>query len=138
AMMRVLPASTMSTPNGAPAQPTSIWPLITWVRVAGAAPVGVGLNFTPEDFCSASTAVWVDEPLVEYATVLPSVSLRLLIGEAAGTYQNSWLPPVKVEPITRSGAPLANAPSAPRNPVATPIWALSGITTCWVSPPPWV
>ncbi len=31
ATTRVLPCSTASTPNGAPAQPTSIWPLITWV-----------------------------------------------------------------------------------------------------------
>ena len=28
----------------------------------------------------------VDEPLVEYAIVLPSVSLSVLIGEAVGTY----------------------------------------------------
>ena len=64
-MTRIFPCSTASTPNGAPAQPTSIWPLITCVSVAGAEPVCVGLNLTPVDFCNASTAVCVEEPLVE-------------------------------------------------------------------------
>src|SRR5258708_8036410 len=92
AITRVLPASAMSTPKGAPAQPTSIWPLITWVSVAGAAPVAVGLNFTPDERCSASTAVWLDDPLVEYATVLPSVSLRRRVGEIGGTHQKICAP----------------------------------------------
>ena len=37
-------------------QPTSICPLISWVKVAGAAPVAVGLKSVPENFFSAPTA----------------------------------------------------------------------------------
>jgi len=49
----------------------------------------------------------VDDPTVEKATVLPSASFRLLIGESAGTYRYVSLAPVMVAPMMRMGAPLA-------------------------------
>src|SRR6266704_2216644 len=55
--------------------------------------------------------------------ILPSVSLSDLIGESAFTYQNRSLAPVVSAPITRTGAPLANAPSTPMTPAATPMSA---------------
>src|SRR5271170_137479 len=42
AMMRILPWSMRSRPNGGPAQPTSIWPDITCVKVDAGLPVATG------------------------------------------------------------------------------------------------
>ncbi len=44
--------------------------------------------------------------------------------------------PVKLAPITRIGAPLANARSTPWVPTLTPKSALPEITACTVSPAP--
>ena len=49
--------------------------------------------------------------------VLPSVSLRVLIGESAFAYQKRSLAPVVSAPMTRTGAPLENAPMTPITPV---------------------
>src|SRR5882724_10297492 len=87
AMIRILPSSNCCKPNGGADQPTSIWPDITCVSVGAGPPVAVGLALRSYCFMKAVTIPCVDEPLVEYAIVLPSVSLSDLIGELAATYQ---------------------------------------------------
>ena len=87
AMIRILPSSNCCSPNGGADQPTSIWPDITCVSVGAGPPVAVGFAFRSYCFMNAVTMPCVDEPLVEYAIVLPSVSFSDLIGEFAGTYQ---------------------------------------------------
>ena len=87
---------------------------------------------------NAVTIPWVDEPLVEYASVLPSVSLSDLIGEAALTYQNKSAAPVVSAPMIRTGAFFEKKLSAPMMPTATPMSTLPATTGCWVSPEPWV
>src|SRR5439155_4035379 len=101
-------------------------------------PVAVGLALRSYCLMNAVTIPWVDEPLVEYAIVLPSVSLSDLMGEVAGTYQYRSVAPVASAPMTRTGAPLEYADSAPMIPVATPISTLPEITACCVSPAPCV
>src|SRR5258707_7795347 len=73
---------------GGAAQPMSIWPDITAVRVAGGLPVGVGFALRPSSSTNASTMLWELDPLVEYAIVLRAVtSAKVLSGESARTYQ---------------------------------------------------
>ena len=50
-------------------------------------PVEVGLAVSLLCAMNASRPAWLDEPVSEYATVLPLRSSTLRIGEAAGTYQ---------------------------------------------------
>src|SRR6202163_1077116 len=109
---------------------------MTWVSVGAGPPVAVGLAFRSYCFMNAVTMPCVDEPLVEEAIVLPSVSFSDLIGEADGTYQKRSDAPVVSAPMMRTGAPLENAESTPMMPGATPISTLPEITACWVSPPP--
>src|SRR6476659_4530178 len=138
AMMRIFLSSSWSRPNGGADQPTSTWPDITCVSVEDGPPVATGFAFRSNCLTNAVTIPFVDEPLVEYAIVLPSVSLSDLTGEFAGTYQNrSWAPVVSA-PITRTGAPLENADITPMTPAATPLSTLPEITACCVSPPPCV
>jgi hypothetical protein len=65
AMMRILPSSSWAIPNGGDAQPTSICPVIACVNVTPAAPLATGRARTPKCLINASSAVWVDAPLVE-------------------------------------------------------------------------
>src|SRR5712692_9913957 len=95
-----------SRPNGGPAQPTSTWPDITWVRVEGGLPVATGLALRSCCLMKAVTMAWVEAPLVEYAMVLPLASCKVLIGESDRTYQNRSAPPVISAPMMRRGAPL--------------------------------
>ena len=87
AMMRILPSSARSRPNGAAPKPTSTWPVMVWVMVAAMLPVDVGLAVSLYCAISASRPAWLDEPVNEYATVLPLKSSMRAIGELAGTYQ---------------------------------------------------
>src|SRR4029077_1465368 len=96
-------------------------------------PVATGFANTPNSRMKARTARFVDEPFVEYAIVLPPASLMLLIGDAAGTYQNRSSAPVMELAIARTGAPLAKAPSTPAVPTPTPMSTLPEITACSVS-----
>src|SRR5262245_833305 len=101
------PWSIRSRPIGGADQPTSIWSDITAVSVAGGPPVATGLALRSYCLMNAVTTPCVDEPLVEYAMVLPSVSLSDLIGESPFTYQNRSPAPVISAPMMRTGAPLA-------------------------------
>ena len=65
AMMRILPWSMRSRPNGGPAQPTSTWPDITWVSVAAGLPVATGFALRSYWRRNALTIAWVEAPLVE-------------------------------------------------------------------------
>ena len=65
----------------------SICPDITWVSVGAGPPVATGFAFRLYCFTNAVTMPCVEEPLVEYAIVLPSVSLSDLIGESDLAYQ---------------------------------------------------
>src|SRR5262249_52472037 len=88
AMMRILPSAISRRPNGGAAQPTSIWPDITAVSVAGGPPGAGGFALAPRSLTKATTMVFALEPLVEYASVFCAVrSFRLLIGESPLTYQ---------------------------------------------------
>jgi hypothetical protein len=53
-------------------------------------------------------------------------------------YQNRSGAPVVSAEITRTGAPLAYAPTTPSNPVAMPMSTLPEITACRVGAPPCV
>src|SRR5437762_6086815 len=117
-MIRILPSSSCCMPNGGADQPTSICPDITCVSVGAGPPVAVGLALRSYCFMNAVTTPCVDEPLVEYAIVLPSVSLSVLMGEAAGTYQYRSDAPVVSAPMMRTGAPFENAESTPMIPGA--------------------
>ena len=81
AMMRICFASSWSSPNGGADQPTSICPDITCVSVGAGPPVAVGFALRSYCLTNALTMPCVDEPLVEYAMVLPSASFSVLIGE---------------------------------------------------------
>ena len=65
AMMRILPSSISLSPNGGAAQPTSIWPDMTEVSVAGGLPVFSGLALMPWVLIRPSTRTLVEEPVVE-------------------------------------------------------------------------
>src|SRR5438552_11578081 len=108
------------------------------VSVGAGPPVAVGLALRSYCFMNAVTTPCVDEPLVEYAIVLPSVSLSDLMGEVAGTYQYRSDAPVVSAPMMRTGAPFENAESTPMIPGATPMSTLFEMTACCVSPPPCV
>ena len=71
---------------------------MTCVSVGAGPPVAVGLAFRSYCFMNAVTMPSVDEPLVEKAIVLPSVSLSDLIGELDGDV------PVEVGRAGRLGA----------------------------------
>src|ERR1700724_59126 len=94
AIRRILPSSSAANPKGGEAHPTSICPDIACVKVKAEAPVATGLAETLKCLISANSVMWVEAPLVEYATVLPLRSPKLLSGEAAGTYQYKSLAPV--------------------------------------------
>src|SRR5256886_468322 len=87
AMMRILPSSRRSSPNGAAPKPTSTCPVIVCVIVDAILPVDVGLAVSLYCAMSASSPAWLDEPVQEKATVLPLKSSTFWIGELAGTYQ---------------------------------------------------
>src|SRR5438045_2854329 len=87
AITRILPSSSCCSPNGGAAHPMSICPDITCVSVPEGLPVAVGFAFRSYCFMNALTMPCVDDPLVEYAIVLPSLSFSDLIGEVDGTYQ---------------------------------------------------
>src|SRR4051812_38550577 len=87
ATMRILPSWTRLRLPGTADQPASIWPDITWVKVAAAPPVGTSFTFTPAALANAA-AIWLlDEPGREKATLLPSRSFMLFTGLSARTYQ---------------------------------------------------
>ena len=65
AIMRILPSLSSLSPNGGAAQPMSICPVITEVRVPGWPPVEVGLALSPSSSTNATTMLLEDEPLVE-------------------------------------------------------------------------
>src|SRR4029079_6291310 len=107
ATTRIFFSSSWSRPNGGADQPMSTWPDITVVSVDDGLPVATGLAFSLYCRMNAVTMPFVEDPLVEYAIVLPSLSCSDLIGESARTYQNrSWAPVVSA-PMTRTGAPFA-------------------------------
>src|SRR5712692_11679567 len=106
-MRRILPSSSISSPNGGDAHPTSTWPDMACVKVNAAAPVDTGFADTLKCFISASSVTWVDAPLVEYATVLPLRSANDLSGEGGGTYQKRSPAPVVPARMMRTGAPFA-------------------------------
>ena len=87
ATTRICPASISFRPNGGEAQPTSTWSVITAVSVEEGLPVGVGLALRSNSLMKASTIELVEEPRVENAIVLSSVSFRVLIGEDVFAYQ---------------------------------------------------
>ena len=83
----ILPSRMFCRPNGAAAQPTSICPVITCVKVAGAPPAASGLASTCAWRSSASRIRFDDEPGEENAIVLPAASFRLLMLLSARAYQ---------------------------------------------------
>ena len=102
--MRMALSSICLKPNGGEAQPTSTWPDMTAVSVADGLPVAVGFAFRPNSLMKASTIEWVEEPLVEYAMVLPSVSCSFAMPDSVFAYQKSAAP-VACAPRMRTGAP---------------------------------
>src|SRR4051794_27816346 len=88
ATMRISPLANCSSPKGGDDNPMLTCPVIAWVNVAETLPVETGLAFfRPNCRMKRSTMLWVEEPLVEYAMVLPSASLIDWIGDFAGTNQ---------------------------------------------------
>ena len=85
--MRILPCCNASTPKAATDQPMSTCPLIVCVNVEAGLPVAMGRSGTPVLREREHRDVG-GEPAVEYAIDFRSV-LSDLIGELAGTYQNS-------------------------------------------------
>src|SRR5678816_3758405 len=138
AMMRIFLSSSWSRPNGGADQPTSTWPDITCVSVDDGPPVATGFAFRSNCLTNAVTMPFVDDPFVEYAIVLPSVSFSDLIGDVAGTYQKRSAAPVVSAAMMRTGAPFEYADSTPMMPAATPTSTLPEINACCVSPPHWV
>src|SRR5262249_29087866 len=61
--------------SGGEAEPTSPGGVRTAVSVEDGFPVAVGFAVSPNSLMNASTMLWVEDPLVEKASVLPSVSL---------------------------------------------------------------
>src|SRR5260370_26932979 len=77
AMMRIFPWSMRSRPKGGPAQPTSIWPDITCVNVAGGLPGATRLGLWPDFFVDDVTNCWGGGPVVgEGVVVSPGVRDR--------------------------------------------------------------
>ena len=74
-------------PNGTDAQPTSIWPVITCVSVAGMPPVDTGLTVSLFWRANSRSAAWLEEPVTENPTDLPLSSTTARTGEAGTTYQ---------------------------------------------------
>ncbi len=70
--------------------------------------------------------------------LLAVMSLMVLSGESAFTYQNRSPVPVKAGSRMRTGAPRAKARMTPATPTPAPRSALPAITGCMVSPAPWV
>src|SRR5260370_12039183 len=120
-MMRILPSSRRSSPNGAAPKPTSTCPVIVCVIVDAMLPVDVGLAVSLYCAMSASSPAWLDEPVKENATVLPLKSSTFRIGELAGTDQQRSGAPVISLPMMRIGAPLAKGPTAADTPEAVAI-----------------
>src|SRR5260221_10598341 len=87
AMIRILPSSTRSSPNGAAPKPTSTCPVMVWVMVAAIVPVDVGMAVSLYCAMSASSPAWLDEPGNENATGLPVKSSIFFFGELAGGIQ---------------------------------------------------
>src|SRR5262249_28796088 len=137
AMIRILPSSTRSRPNGAAPKPTSTCRVMVCVMVAAILPVDVGLAVSLYCAMSASNAAWLDEPVKENATVLPLKSSTFRIGELAGTYQYRSGAPIISLPIIRIGAPLAKAPTAADTPAAVAISMLPPINAWIDSGPAW-
>src|ERR1700747_1466932 len=106
--------------------------------VADGPPVATSFACTPFSRVRTLALSCEDDPVVEYAIVLPLASFRLLIGDCALTYQNTSAPPLTTAPITRTGAPLEKALSTPMIPAPTPMSTLPEMTACCVSPPPGV
>src|SRR5262249_25749209 len=65
AMMRMRPSLAASKPNGGVEKPTSIWPDITWVKVAGTLPVAASLGSIRYSLRNRSAVMCVPDPLVE-------------------------------------------------------------------------
>ena len=64
--MRISPATSLSRLKGATHQPMSTWPVMAWVVVPTASPVGVGfMSFNPYSDMKRSAPTWVEEPAVE-------------------------------------------------------------------------
>src|SRR5512132_4666346 len=137
-MIRIFCSSSWSSPNGGADQPTSTCPDITCVSVDDGLPVATGVAFKSYCFMNAVTMPLVDEPFVEYASVLPAVSFSDLMGESLRTYQNRSRAPVVCAPMMRTGAPFEYDDSAPMTPTATPMSTSPEITGCCVSPLPCV
>src|ERR671935_1250803 len=66
------------------------------------------------------------------------MSLIVLSGESALTYQYKSPVPVNAGSRMRTGAPLAKARKTPATPTPAPRSALPAMTGCIVSPAPWV
>src|SRR5258706_7423806 len=83
-MIRILPSSTRSSPNGAAPKPTSTCPVMVWVMVAAIVPVDVGMAVRLYFAMSASSPAWLGEPGNENATGLPLKTSNFFIRELAG------------------------------------------------------
>src|SRR5450759_5199997 len=118
-------------------QPTSICPDMSWVSVAAGPPVLTVLGLAPAAAAMASSIRFEDEPGREKATDLPLVSFMLRIAESALAYHHRSAAPVEVAEMMAMGAPLAQAPMAPRMPVCMHTSMLPVITGCSQSEPPW-
>src|SRR6516162_10097359 len=101
---------------------------MVWVIVAAMLPVEVGLAESLYWAMSASRAAWLEEPVNEYATVLPLKSSIRRMGEFTGTYQYRSGAPIISLPMILIDAPLANVPTAAETPAAVAISMLPPIT----------
>src|SRR5262245_26461340 len=72
-MMRILPSSTRSSPNGAAPKPTSTCPVIVWVMVAAIVPVDVGMAVSLYCAMSASSPAF-QAVLLENTAALAELS----------------------------------------------------------------
>ena len=81
------------------------------------------------------TAMWVEEPVVEKAMVVPSASRMDCSGDSDFTYQNSSREPVELAPMMRNGAPWGGAETL-SVPALKPTSTAPEMTACRVSPPP--
>src|SRR5258706_10892996 len=103
AMIRILPSSTRSSPNGAAPKPTSTCPVMVWVMVAAIVPVDVGMAVSLYCAMSASSPAGLDQPGNENGTVLPLKSSIFFIGELAGAFQQRAGGPRILPPHNRNG-----------------------------------